>query len=173
VSRGLQGGGRFASAAHPAPPLTLAGDTRSLDASGWEGVRESKMSRALVLLLLALLPLAAGCSRRNPAWASGINPCCGQDLMLQGIDPPEDRCADIVLDQATAKELMGDIASSSGVTHWHVRFIPGGPACIWRMHPGLTEDDFIHVEPPDEVQEAAREAAEAGTLRVVEPEASN
>ena len=30
VSRGLQGGRRFASPAHPAPPLTLAGDTRSV-----------------------------------------------------------------------------------------------------------------------------------------------
>lgn len=100
---------------------------------------------------------------KNPTWADSINPCCGQDLVLQGIEPPEDRCADIVLDQDTARRLMADIASGSGMTHWHVRFIPGGPACIWREWPGVGNGEFEHVEPPEEVQEEARAAARRDT----------
>ena len=111
---------------------------------------------AVALLAALVLP---GCSMKNPTWADSINPCCGQDLVLRGIEPPEDRCADIVVDQQTARRLMADVASGSGMTHWHVRFIPGGPACIWSMSPGLTSDDFRDVEPPEGVQADAREAA--------------
>jgi len=114
--------------------------------------------RAGVLLLMLSLVLSTGCSSRNPSWADAINPCCGQDLVLRGIEPPEDRCADIVLDQETARRLMADVASGSGMTHWHVRFIPGGPACIWQEWPGLTEEEFREVELPAE-QEDGREDA--------------
>jgi len=126
--------------------------------------------RAGALLLMLSLVLSTGCSSRNPSWADAINPCCGQDLVLRGIDPPEDRCADIVLDQETARRLMADVASGSGMTHWHVRFIPGGPACIWQEWPGLTEEEFREVElpaeqedgrgdaPPDSAAAAAQEA---------------
>ncbi|HYW68332.1 MAG TPA: hypothetical protein VE960_01900 [bacterium] len=110
------------------------------------------MSRPAVALLLFLV-LSTGCSSRNPSWADAINPCCGQDLVLRGIDPPEDRCADIVLDQETARRLMADVASGSGMTHWHVRFIPGGPACIWQEWPGLTEKEFREVELPAEPED--------------------
>ena len=112
---------------------------------------------AVLLLAATLLP---GCSMKNPTWADSVNPCCGQDLVLRGIDPPEDRCADIVVDQETARRLMADVASGSGMTHWHVRFIPGGPACIWCEWPGLTDDAFRDVEPPEEVQARARETAQ-------------
>ena len=117
--------------------------------------------------------LTAGCTSTNPGWAASINPCCGQDLIELGIDPPEDRCADMVLDQRTARALMADVASRSGVTHWHVRFIPGGPACIWRQWPGLTDDDFIHVSPPEEVDTRAREAAQADTTETDSSEGSD
>ena len=113
----------------------------------------------LVVLPLAVL-LLPGCSVRNPKWADSINPCCGQDLVLRGIEPPEDRCADIVVDQETALRLMADIASGSGMKHWHVRFIPGGPACIWNEWPGLTDDEFRDVKPPEGAQERALEAAQ-------------
>jgi hypothetical protein len=105
---------------------------------------------AIAGLLITACMLLAGCSVRNPTWAKSINPCCGQDLVLQGIEPPEDRCADIVVDQSTARRLMADIAQGNAVTQWHVRFIPGGPACIWYEWPGLTDDDFLDVEPPGE-----------------------
>ncbi len=132
------------------------------------------MSRTLVLVVALLCAvLCFGCSRRNPEWASEINPCCGQDLVLQGIDPPEDRCADIVVDQETARRLMARIAGGSGVTHWHVRFIPGGPACIWEEWPGLTEDEFLHVDPPEEVQKEQLEAVRGDTGAVVSPETAN
>jgi hypothetical protein len=118
-----------------------------------------------IALSFALLCLAAsaGCSQRNPRWASSVNPCCGQDLILKGIEPPEDRCADIVLDQETARRLMSDIASGNGVTRWHVRFIPGGPACIWETYSGLTRDDYLQVDPPEEVLKEELEAVKADT----------
>lgn len=128
------------------------------------------MPRTLTLTLVLVAVLATGCSRRNPPWAQSINPCCGQDLVLMGIEPPEDRCADIVVDQETARRLMADIASGSGMTHWHVRFIPGGPACIWRQWPGLTDDEFQHVEPPEEIQEEQREAVRGDTGAVAAPD---
>lgn len=129
------------------------------------------MRRTAALLLVLSLVLSTGCSSRNPSWADAINPCCGQDLVLQGIDPPEDRCADIVLDQETARRLMADIASGSGMTHWHVRFIPGGPACIWQEWPGLTEEQFREVELPAE-QEDGREEARPDSAGVPAPEAA-
>ena len=113
---------------------------------------------ASVVLLCAVAALQ-GCSLRNPTWAESVNPCCGQDLVLRGIEPPEDRCADIVVDQETARRLMADIAGGSGLTQWHVRFIPGGPACIWREWPGLTDEHFREVEPPGDIDETTLEPA--------------
>jgi hypothetical protein len=114
--------------------------------------------------LVTVCTLLAGCSVRNPGWAESINPCCGQDLVLKGIEPPEDRCADIVVDQRTARRLMADVASGSGMTHWHVRFIPGGPACIWYEWPGLTEEEFQEVQPPEETERSqeAERSSETG-----------
>jgi hypothetical protein len=106
--------------------------------------------------LMTVCLMLAGCSVRNPSWAESINPCCGQDLVLHGIEPPEDRCADIVVDQRTARRLMADVAGGSAMTHWHARFIPGGPACIWYEWPGVGEEEFQEVEPPDE-PDAAQE----------------
>ncbi len=111
-------------------------------------------------ILLVALSLLQGCSPRNPTWASSVNPCCGQDLVLRGIEPPEDRCADIVVDQETARRLMADIGSGAGLTHWHVRFIPGGPACIWREWPGLTDEDFREVRPPEDSVDDGLEPSE-------------
>jgi hypothetical protein len=116
-----------------------------------------------IFAVFVAVTLLVGCSRRNPEWAGAVNPCCGQDLVLLGIEPPEDRCADIVLDQETARRLMASLASGSGGTQWHVRFIPGGPACIWEQWPGLTDDDFMHVDPPEEVRKEQLEAAGSDT----------
>jgi hypothetical protein len=127
--------------------------------------------------LSATLVMLTGCSVQSPGWAESINPCCGQDLVLQGIDPPENRCADIVVDQRTARRLMTDVAQGNAITHWHVRFIPGGPACIWYQWPGLTEEDFLEVDPPEDVEGEVRngdemEAAPADTGAAGEPAAS-
>lgn len=88
------------------------------------------------------LALALGCATQNPKWATSTNPCCGQDLLLRGITPPEDRCADLVVDQETAFRLMMGLGGSAAL-QWHVRLIPGGPACIWRIWPGMSKDDFL------------------------------
>lgn len=125
---------------------------------------------AFVILMLTLV-MFAGCSLRNPTWAESVNPCCGQDLVLRGIEPPEDRCADIVVDQETARRLMADIAGGSGLTQWHVRFIPGGPACIWREWPGVTDKQFREVKPPEGVDGDAIEAAMGDTVSPPSPQA--
>jgi hypothetical protein len=126
---------------------------------------------AVGVLLLALHVLQ-GCSLRNPTWADSINPCCGQDLVLRGIDPPEDRCADIVVDQETARRLMADLAGGSGLTQWHARFIPGGPACIWSQWPGLTDKEFRDVRPPEDLEGGGREAAQGDSGVTPAPEAT-
>lgn len=106
---------------------------RALGTAGW--------------VLLALAALAAGCATQNPEWAKSTNPCCGQDLALRGITPPEDRCADMVVDQDTARRLMMGLGGSAA-SQWHVRLIPGGPACIWRIWPGISKSDFQEARPP-------------------------
>ncbi|MBD3349011.1 MAG: hypothetical protein GF400_07425, partial [Candidatus Eisenbacteria bacterium] len=93
-------------------------------------------ARALVCAALGLVALA-GCARTGPEWATDLNPCCGQDLMEKGVEPPQDRCADIVVDQRTAFLLMKDLGGSA-VAQYEVRLIPGGPACIWRVWPDDT-----------------------------------
>ena len=65
---------------------------------------------------------------------------------------------------------MADVASGSGMTHWHVRFIPGGPACIWEEWPGLTEEEFREVELPAE-QEDGREETRADSAAAAVQEA--
>jgi hypothetical protein len=114
--------------------------------------------------LVALGLVAAGCALQNPRWAASTNPCCGQDLALKGIVPPEDRCADIVVDQETAYQLMMSL-SGSAAAQWHVRLIPGGPACIWRVWPDVRREDFDLVAPPGDSGAAKAEPAPGDTGR--------
>lgn len=114
------------------------------------------MRRTRMVAVVSLALLAQGCTTVAPEWAESINPCCGQDLLEKGIEPPEDRCADIVVDQETARRLMMDM-SGGAVAHWHVRLIPGGPACIWRVWPGRdaavpenVQPDWLGTEPASE-----------------------
>jgi hypothetical protein len=114
--------------------------------------------RACVALVLAAL--AQGCASTTPEWAESINPCCGQDLIAQGIEPPQDRCADIVVDQETAFRLMKDL-SGGAVAQWEVRLIPGGPACIWRLWPGEVGFKPENVQPDWVGNEPARQDSAA------------
>ena len=106
------------------------------------------MMRVTALALCCCFMVALGCASRNPEWAESINPCCGQDEMLAGEEPSENRCADMVLSREAALALSLGAAAGSGMTQWRVRFIPGGPACIWRKWPGLTDEDYLHAEEP-------------------------
>ena len=108
------------------------------------GVTAAGLSAAC--LLAAALLAGGGCARTNPEWAESLSPCCGQDLIEKGIEPPQDRCADIVVDQRTAFRLMKDLGGSA-VAHWEVRLIPGGPACIWRIWPGDASWEPDNVQP--------------------------
>ena len=124
--------------------------------------------RVAAAMLVLLSASGLGCSMRNPSWATSINPCCGQDLIVQGSDPPEDRCADIVVDQDTARRLIADLSAGGAIKHWHVRFIPGGPACIWEEWPGLSDEDFLNVEPPETHDEDGG-SAEGDTAQAASP----
>jgi hypothetical protein len=104
----------------------------------------SRHIRLVVLLLSILVPFLGGCTSQNPEWAESINPCCGQDEVLAGGVPSENRCADMVVSRESAMALAWRMASSGGMTEWRVRLLPGGPACIWRKWPGLTDDDFAY-----------------------------
>jgi len=115
-------------------------------------MRAVRVAASVVAVLLAL---GSGCAMQNPEWAKSTNPCCGQDLLLKGITPPEDRCADMVVDQDTARRLMMGLGGSAA-SQWHVRLIPGGPACIWRIWPGVSKEDYLDARPPV--------AAEGGTV---------
>jgi hypothetical protein len=117
---------------------------------------------------VALAALAAtGCATRTPDWAASVNPCCGQDLVAVGIEPPEDRCADIVVDQATAWQLMAALGGGAGTTQWHARFIPGGPACIWKDWPGVSRRDLAMSEPAPPQDEMERWGAAWARREVV------
>ncbi len=92
MSRRLQGGLRFASPAHPAPPLTLAGDTRSvrwlvskLDGVSSQGGRLVRCGAlpVVVLLIVCLLPSGA---EGLVAWGARA----GLSLAGQDFDPPID-----------------------------------------------------------------------------------
>ncbi len=120
--------------------------------------------KALLVIGGLLLTLATGCATQNPEWAKSTNPCCGQDLLLKGITPPEDRCADMVVDQDTARRLMMSLGGSAA-SQWHVRLIPGGPACIWRIWPGVSKKDYRETRPPGTAEGGAVPAqVEVATL---------
>jgi hypothetical protein len=122
--------------------------------------------------LAALLVLAQGCAMQNPEWAESINPCCGQDEVAAGLTPSEDRCADMVMSQEAALRLAWQVAAGSGMTEWRVRLIPGGPACIWRKWPGVTDDDFRRVSAAVEAEEplTGRAPADSGAVVPAPPD---
>jgi hypothetical protein len=104
---------------------------------------------------------------RNPEWAESINPCCGQDEVAAGLTPSEDRCADMVISQDAALRLAWQVAAGSGMTQWRVRLIPGGPACIWRKWPGVTEEDFRDAMDGSQAEETVTEQAPPDSAVVV------
>jgi hypothetical protein len=115
-----------------------------------------------------------GCASSNPEWADSINPCCGQDEVLAGEEPSEDRCADLVVSREAALALAWSAARGGGMTQWRVRMLPGGPACVWRKWPGLTEDDYLHVEEPaEEAVEDTLRPAHDDERNELEPGASD
>jgi hypothetical protein len=77
------------------------------------------------------------------------------------------------VDEATARRLMADLAVGGGLTHWRARFIPGGPACIWREWPGLTDEEFRSVRPPGEAEVGDREATPGDSVALPSPEAQD
>lgn len=125
-----------------------------------------------ILLLLTLVPLLNGCTSLNHEWAASLNPCCCQDEVLAGEEPSESRCADMVVSRESAMDIAWRMAAGSGMTQWRVRLLPGGPACIWRKWPGLTEDDYDYVLIRSEPDSDAVERASADTAAVGAVEAS-
>ena len=124
------------------------------------------MKRDLILvafLLLTLVPLLVGCAFRNPEWATSLNPCCGQDEVLEGEEPSETRCADMVISRESAMDVAWRMAAGSGMTQWRVRLLPGGPACIWRKWPGLTDEDYKYALIRPGADSAAIDSAPAAT----------
>jgi hypothetical protein len=134
------------------------------------------MKRNLILvafLLLTLVPLLLGCSFRNPEWATSLNPCCGQDEVLEGKEPSETRCADMVVSRESVMDVAWRMAAGSGMTQWRVRLLPGGPACIWRKWPGLTDDDYKYVLIRPDADSTTAETAPADTGSANEPETTD
>ena len=123
-----------------------------------------------VPLLLVLVPFLSGCTFQNPEWATSLNPCCGQDEVLEGKEPSERRCADMVISRESAMDLAWRMAAGSGMTQWRVRLLPGGPACIWRKWPGLTDDDYEYALIRPDADSAAVEPAAADTISPDGPE---
>jgi hypothetical protein len=121
------------------------------------------MVRHLFIGPLFIALLVGGCSMQNPRWASSINPCCGQDELLEGEEPSEERCADMVVSREAAMQIAWGAAAGSGMTQWRVRLLPGGPACIWRKWPGLTDDDYLEVDPGAEAASDTLEKAPGDT----------
>ena len=80
------------------------------------------MTRVTALALCCLFMLVPGCASRNPEWAESINPCCGQDEMLAGEEPSENRCADMVLSREAALALSLSAAAGSGMTQKRILF---------------------------------------------------
>jgi len=127
----------------------------------------------VVLLLLALVPFLDGCTSQNPEWATSLNPCCGQDEVLEGKEPSERRCADMVISRESVMDVAWRMAAGSGMTQWRVRLLPGGPACIWRKWSGLTDDDYKYVLIRPDADSAAVEAAATDTASPGIPEAAD
>jgi hypothetical protein len=124
-------------------------------------------------LLVALVPLLGGCTSPNPEWATSLNPCCGQDEVLDGREPSERRCADMVVSRESAMDIAWRMAAGSGMTQWRVRLLPGGPACIWRKWPGLDEDDYDYVLIPRDGEPKDTEKADADSACGDCPEADH
>lgn len=134
------------------------------------------MKRDLILaafLLLTLVPLLVGCAFRNPEWATSLNPCCGQDEVLEGKEPSETRCADMVVSRESVMDVAWRVAAGSGMTHWRVRLLPGGPACIWRTWPGLTDDDYKYALIRPDADSPAIDAAPADSSAPNRPETAH
>lgn len=122
-------------------------------------------------LLLALVVVLGGCTSPNPEWATSLNPCCGQDEVLDGKEPSERRCADMVVSRESVMDIAWRMAAGSGMTQWRVRLLPGGPACIWRKWPGLDDSDYDYVLIPSDADSAAVEKAVADSAPGGCPEA--
>lgn len=117
---------------------------RRLSARGLVGARPSVAPVRILALGLCLGILSgSGCASRTPEWAESIDPCCGQDEVLAGMEPSESRCADFVVSREAALALAWSAAAGGGMKHWRVRILPGGPACVWKKWPGLTEEDYL------------------------------
>ena len=115
------------------------------------------------LVGLSLLVCIVGCSFHNEEFADTLNPCCGQDELLAGEVPSENRCADLVVSQDVAWALVGQLGGGSSMSHWRVRLIPGGPACIWYKWPGLEDEDYLMIRAPEESIGATAAPASADT----------
>lgn len=126
-----------------------------------------------VLLLSTLVPFLGGCTFQNPEWATSLNPCCGQDEVLEGEEPSESRCADMVISRESVMDLAWRVAAGSGMTQWRVRLLPGGPACIWRKWPGLTDDDYEYALIRHDADSTASEPAAADTVSPNRPETAH
>ncbi len=134
------------------------------------------MKRDLVItafLLSALVPLLDGCTFQNPEWATSLNPCCGQDEVLEGEEPSESRCADMVVSRESVMDIAWRMAAGSGMTQWRVRLLPGGPACIWRKWPGLTDDDYEYALIRPDADSAAVDSVPGDTASPKPPGAAH
>jgi hypothetical protein len=129
-----------------------------------------KAHLAQAALLPALVPLLVGCTSPNPEWATSLNPCCGQDEVLEGKEPSESRCADMVISRESVMDVAWRVAAGSGMSRWRVRLLPGGPACIWRKYPGLTDEDYEYALTRPEADSIAGEAAASDSAARVDPE---
>ena len=79
---------------------------RRLSARGLVGARPSVAPVRILALGLCLGILSgSGCASRTPEWAESIDPCCGQDEVLAGMEPSESRCADFVVSREAALAL--------------------------------------------------------------------
>jgi hypothetical protein len=115
------------------------------------------------LVGLSLLVCIVGCSFHNEEFADTLNPCCGQDELLAGEEPSEPRCADLVVSQDVAWVLAGQLGGGSSMSHWRVRLIPGGPACIWYKWPGLEDEDYLMIRAPEDSSDFAAPAPPEAT----------
>lgn len=133
------------------------------DGAGWSALMAATAGARVGVALASALLALEGCASRNPEWAEGLNPCCGQDEVLAGEAPSEPGCADLVVSREAALAVAWMAASGSGMTQWRVRLLPGGPACIWKKWPGLTEEDYLDAQD-------LGEASAGDTLRAALPD---
>ena len=119
--------------------------------------------REAVGIVAVLAAWLVGCASTNEEFAETVNPCCGQDEIAAGREPSEERCADLVVSRDAVMSVAWSAAAGSGMTHWRVRILPGGPACIWRRWPGLTEEDYAQAEPLEDGGASGRDGAPPDT----------